>query len=459
MSKRKEKLLIFFSDLIFINIAWVIYYYIRIESRWIIYANPPAFLIPMVVIFFYWVIIFSFSGLYKYWFVRSRFDEFASVVKSVTLGCIVLFFAIYIDDTLKDAKVISRLLVVIYWILMIIFVSSGRITIRGFQSGLLQKGIGLRNSFVVGTGIKAQELYDMINRYPQLGYKLFGYVGLKNNGIIDNELGKLEDIKEIIEKFEITEVLVALEPKDKVRLLETLNLCLDQKVHLKIMPDMYEIVSGMARTEQIYGVPLIEVMPELMPFSSRVIKRILDIFVSMSILVILIPILLLTALLIKITSKGPIFYIQKRVGRGGKIFNIYKFRSMVENAEQDIPVWADKDDSRVTPIGKVMRKLRIDEVPQFLNVLINNMSIVGPRPERPYFVDELKKEIPYYTKRLTVKPGITGWAQVKHTYDTSLEDVKTKLQYDFYYIENMSLSLDFKIMLNTLFVVFLMRGH
>jgi lipopolysaccharide/colanic/teichoic acid biosynthesis glycosyltransferase len=434
LSKRKEKLLIFFSDIVFINIAWIVYYYIRIETRWINYANPPAFLIPMVVIFFYWVIIFSFSGLYRYWFVRSRFDEFASVVKSVTLGCIVLFFAIYIDDALKDAKAISRLLIVIYWVLMTIFVSSGRITIRGFQMRLLQKGIGLRNSIIVGSGSKAQELYEMINKYPQLGYKFFGYIGLKNNGILDNELGKLENIKKIIDKFEISEVLVALEPKDKV-------------------------VSGMARTEQIYGVPLIEVMPELMPFSSRVIKRLIDIFISSSILVILFPILLLTAFLIKVSSKGPIFYIQKRVGRGGKIFNIYKFRSMVENAEQNIPVWADKDDPRVTSIGKVMRKLRIDEVPQFFNVLINDMSIVGPRPERPYFVEELKKEIPYYTKRQAVKPGITGWAQVKHTYDSSIEDVKTKLQYDFYYIENMSLSLDFKIMLNTLFVVFLMRGH
>jgi lipopolysaccharide/colanic/teichoic acid biosynthesis glycosyltransferase len=172
------------------------------------------------------------------------------------------------------------------------------------------------------------------------------------------------------------------------------------------------------------------------------------------------PILLITSILIKLTSKGPVFYIQERVGKDGKNFYLFKFRSMIPDAELDSgPAWADLNDPRVTPFGRFLRRTRLDEVPQFINVLKNDMSVVGPRPERPFFVDQLKKEIPYYSKRIRIKPGITGWAQVKHTYDSSLDDVKEKLQYDFYYIENMSLNLDFKIIVNTIIVVFTMKGH
>jgi exopolysaccharide biosynthesis polyprenyl glycosylphosphotransferase len=459
LSKRTEKILLLISDLVFINLAWSIYYYIRIDSGLLKYSNPPSFLVPMIVIYFYWLILFIFFGLYQHWFAQSRFDEFASIVKVTSFGCFILFFVIFIDDYSKDAAIVSRFVILIYWFLFIFFVSFGRLVIRKFQLKILQKGIGLRNSIIVGTDTKAKELYDTLIKFPQLGYMFVGFVGLENDNTFGKELGKLNNIVNIIQNNNVSEVLVALEPKDKDALLRTLDLCSDLNVHLKIMPDMYEIVSGMARTSQIYGAPLIEVMPELMSFNSRISKRVIDIFVSIFVLLLLFPFLLISAILIKSTSKGPIFYTQKRVGKNGKLFKIIKLRSMIQNAEKGKPVWAHKKDSRVTPYGKFMRKLRIDEIPQFINVLKNDMSIVGPRPERPYFIDHLKKEIPYYTKRLSVKPGITGWAQVKHTYDTSIDDVKTKLQYDFYYIENMSLSLDFKIMLHTIFVVFLMKGH
>jgi lipopolysaccharide/colanic/teichoic acid biosynthesis glycosyltransferase len=159
------------------------------------------------------------------------------------------------------------------------------------------------------------------------------------------------------------------------------------------------------------------------------------------------------------TSPGPILYKQVRVGRNGKLFNMYKFRSMVKDAEEYGPEWAGETDTRITGIGRIIRKIYFDESPQFINVLKNEMSLVGPRPERPYFVEMLMKEIPYYYKRLSVKPGITGWAQIKHKYDSSLEDVREKLKYDFFYIENMSLKLDFKIIINTFLVVIFMKGH
>jgi len=458
LSKLKEKFFLFLSDFIFINLSWIAYYYIRVESGWIKYANPVSFLIPLAVIYTYWLIVFSFSGLYQYWFVRSRFDEFASVVKSVSIGCFILFFLIFIDDTINNAPIISRFLILIYWVLMILFIGLGRIVIRGFQRNLLQKGIGLRNALIIGEGEKAFSLFEMVTKFPQLGYKIAGFVSLEKN-TDEKFLGSIDKISDTIKQKEISEVLIALEPGQKEKLVDVIKFCTGNDVHLMIMPDMYEIVSGMARTNQIYGVPLIEVMPEIMPAGSKLFKRFLDVFLSIFLLMIYSPLLILAIILIKLTSKGTVFYKQERVGRNEKIFTMYKFRSMVQNAEEYGPEWSGEDDPRITGIGKILRKMYIDEIPQLINVLKNEMSIVGPRPERPFFVNKLKSEIPYYYKRLSIKPGITGWAQIKHKYDSSLEDVKAKLQYDFYYIENMSLKLDFKIIINTIIVVILMKGH
>lgn len=460
MSKTKEKIFLFLSDFLFINLAWIVYYYVRIDSGWIVYANPPAFVVPLFVIYFYWLIIFSFAGLYQHWFVRSRFDEFSSVFKTVSFGCFILFFIIFIDDFFNNAPIISRFLILIYWLLMVISVSLGRIIIRSIQRNLLEKGIGLRNTLIVGDGEKAFNLKEMIGKYHQLGYKILGFISMYEGAIIkDGTLGNLENIPGIIKKNDITEILIALEPNEKEKLIDVIRYCTEEKVNMKILPDMYEIVSGMAKTNQIYGVPLIEVMPDIMSPAGKLTKRIIDVIISLFTLLFLSPLLLIVALVIKITSKGPVLYKQERVGRKGQEFIMFKFRSMNMNSEEYGPEWAGENDPRITKTGKILRKLYIDEIPQMINVLKNEMSLIGPRPERPYFVEQLKKEIPYYYKRLSVKPGITGWAQIKHKYDSSLEDVKTKVQYDFYYIENMSLKLDFKIMINTVIVILLMKGH
>lgn len=456
MSKRKEKILLVVSDFITINIAWVFYYLFRVESGWIPTTVPAQFLIPLAAVWIYWVIIFAFAGLYQHWFVRSRFDEFASVFKTISFGCFILFFVIFLDDALKDTKAISRFLILIYWSLMIVSVGSGRILIRSLQMSMLQKGIGLRNSIIVGTGKRGKELVSLIDKFPQLGYKFIGFVSLYDK---NSYLGNLDDLKVIIYNYKISEVLIALEENEKDKLFEIIRYCQDSDVNMKIMPDTYEIVSGLAKTNQLYGVPFIEVMPEIMPYGSQLFKRILDIFISVTILTLLLPVLLLIIILIKVTSKGPVFYTQVRVGRNSRNFNMYKFRSMVKDAEEYGPEWAGENDPRITGVGRIIRKFYIDEVPQLINVLKNEMSIVGPRPERPFFVEKLSKEIPYYYKRLSVKPGITGWAQIKHKYDLTLDDVKEKLKFDFFYIENMSLKLDFKIMVNTFLVVILMKGH
>lgn len=456
----------FLSDFITVNIAWSFYYLVRIESGWIPYTSPTTFLIPLLAVYFYWLIIFAFAGLYQHWFARSRFDEFASVVKAVSLGCFILFFLIFLDDALSNAKAISRYLIIIYWALMIISVSSGRVLIRSFQMNLLEKGIGLRNSLIVGSGKRGKELELLVGKFPQLGYKVQGFIHTGSDNIMTNRdenregaIASISQLEKVILDKNVTEVLIALETHEKDKLFEIIKYCPPGKVNLKILPDTYEIVSGLAKTNQLYGIPLIEVMPEIMSYGSQLFKRFIDVAVSAILLLMLSPLMVFTAFLIKLTSKGPVFYTQERVGKNGKLFTMYKFRSMYRDAEEYGPEWAGEGDARITAIGRIIRKVYFDEAPQFINVLNNDMSLVGPRPERPYFVDMLRKEIPYYYKRLSVKPGITGWAQIKHKYDSSLDDVREKLKYDFFYIENMSLKLDFKIIINTFLVIIFMKGQ
>lgn len=342
---------------------------------------------------------------------------------------------------------------------MIFMVGTGRILIRGFQMGLLERGIGFRNALIIGTGQRANDLFEMINKFPQLGYKILGFItlnGKEKEGLV---LGDLSDVSSIVKTNSVTEAIIVLEPDQKERLMDILRFCSEEKISLKILPDTYEMVSGMVKTNQIYGVPLIEVMPEIMSYGAKLFKRIMDIVIAVFLLSILSPVLILSAIFIKLTSKGDILYKQERVGKNGKLFTIYKLRTMIQKAEEYGPEWAGEKDPRITTVGRILRKVYLDEMPQMINVLNNEMSIVGPRPERPHFVELLKKEIPYYYKRLSFKPGITGWAQIKHKYDSSLDDVRVKLRYDFYYIENMSLKLDFKILINTVIVIIFMKGH
>ena len=255
-------------------------------------------------------------------------------------------------------------------------------------------------------------------------------------------------------------MLIALDSTEHDKMLEVISSCNSHAVSMKIIPDLYDIISGQARTNQIYGFPLIEIMPEIMQPWEVAVKRGIDIAVSSLILFLGLPFWLLVALAIKLDSKGPIFYTQERVGKDEKQLKIIKFRSMHHDAESDSgPVWADRRDPRATRVGKLLRKTRLDEVPQLINVLDGDMSLVGPRPERPYFVEQLSREIPLYKRRLKVRPGITGWAQVRHKYDESIDDVRRKVQYDLFYIENMSLRMDMKILLRTISVVLLGKGH
>lgn len=465
MTKSIEKFLLVFTDFIMINLAFIVYFALRVQSGLFDLVIMPEFFLPMIALYFYWLLIFTFVGMYRSWFAASRFDEISTLFKATFVGIFILFFIIFLDDYINNVSSSTRILIFIYWALLVAFVGTGRVVIRSIQRNLLIKGFGRRNALIIGFNERAFEVLDTLIKAPALGIDVKAFVTIKdehlnksyNNIKVESNL---KSLAELIDKYNVQEIILALEKDEHDSLVDIISLCSDKNIKIKIVPDLYEILSGQARTSQIYGMPLIDIMPELMPEWERKLKRLLDIVVSIIILVISLPITLITALAIKLDSEGPIFFTQERMGMNGKIFKMIKFRSMRKDAEKLTgPVWSQKNDPRVTRVGKIIRKLRIDEIPQFINVLKGDMSVVGPRPERPYFVEKLSQEIPYYKRRLKVRPGITGWAQVKHKYDESIEDVKIKLRYDLFYIENMSIRMDLKILFRTIFVVLFGKGH
>jgi exopolysaccharide biosynthesis polyprenyl glycosylphosphotransferase len=465
LNKKIEKILVLAVDFLAINLASIGYFYFRVESGLFEILTQPLFFVSLAVIYFYWLIIFTFVGMYRTWFASSRFDELSTLFKASFFGIFILFFAILYDDSVHGIASANRFLILIYWAVFLFFVGIGRVSVRSFQRRLLIKGIGRRNALIIGFNAKANSMHNTIDEYRALGLDVIGYLAVKEENV-GKEYGGVKvfdtyrNVKKILREKNVSEIILALESHEADVMMDVVARCEMEEVSIKIIPDLYEIISGQARTSQIYGFPLIDIMPQLMPEWEKKIKRILDIVISLLILILSLPVTVFTALAIKIDSKGPVFYKQDRSGLNGKVFKIIKFRSMIQDAESKSgPVWSSKDDPRITRVGGLIRKVRIDEFPQMWNVLKGDMSLVGPRPERPYFVEQLSKEIPLYKRRLKVRPGVTGWAQVKHKYDETVEDVKTKLRFDLFYIENMSLRNDLKILFRTIFVVLFGKGH
>lgn len=465
MSRRTELIVLVLVDALATFVANGLWYRARFSWGWFaepVYVPDQTMLLPVLVMLsLFWLVVFTFFGLYRERYAASRFDELVTIVKVVSVGILALFFLLFIE--LLDAYS-ARSNVVFYWAAVILCVSVGRIIVRSVQKMLILRGKGLHRALIVGWTDVLDALHQEVARYPEAGLDIVGGVRLQRESDAADAQGnghhRVEDLPRLIDELDVQDVLIALGPNDGEQLMEVLRLCDGKPVTLKLVPDFYTIIGGMARTEHMYGLPLIEVLPEPMQAWEQSLKRLIDLVVSVLVVVIGMPVWILIALVIRLTSTGPAIYRQRRIGQKGREFTMYKFRTMREDAEAETgPVWATEDDPRYTAVGRWLRKTRLDEVPQFFNVLRGDMSLVGPRPERPFFVEKLTREIPLYSRRHRVKPGITGWAQVKWKYDTSLEDVQQKVKYDLFYIENMSLRRDLQILFRTIYTALRGSGH
>lgn len=475
MSRKIELISLVVADAITLSTASLLHYKVRFDWQW--FGVPELYPVGMELVgatlTAYWLTLFTFFGLYRERYADSRFDELVSLFKAVAIGIFVLVFAIYIDALQPGS---TRMAILFYWLAVSVAVAIGRILVRSVQKYLITRGYGAHNALIVGWSDHVERLYDEVAQYPEAGLNIVGAVRLERSprgydgdstydadtDVLANtadvvtetrpktSVRTIEALPRLIDELAIQDVLIALGSEDQEPLMEVLRLCDGKPVRLKLVPDFYSVVGGMARTEHMYGLPLIEVLPEPMPGWEQSTKRLIDVVVSTIVLVVGAPAWILIAVLLRVTSPGPAIYRQQRVGRDSRIFTMNKFRTMRLDAEDGTgPVWATENDPRYTKVGRWLRKTRLDEIPQFWNVLKGDMSLVGPRPERPYFVEQLAGEIPLYNRRHRVKPGITGWAQVKWKYDASLADVRQKVKYDLFYIENMSLRMDLKILFRT----------
>lgn len=453
------------SDLFAFTIGFIVYQWLRDvllphETRTF---SVTDHLVVGGVVTGFWMIMFWFGGLYKDYYVRSPFEEFFTVIRYTFIGSALFFLLIYFSSG-ESYQQNPRFVFVLYWVLVCGFACIGRFSARSLQRSMRERGSIRIPAVLVGTIDRLRDLFSDLERERAWGYQVVGVVLVTKPDVEGDwettsvpALGQVEDLPEILDSVRPSEVLITMEHSDHAELLKIVAQGADSGAKVRIVPDMYEIVSGQARTLQVYGAPLIDVNPELMQPWEEFAKRALDIVVSVTVLLIGLPIWVLIALIVKFTSSGPIFFRQPRVGRHGNVFDMVKFRSMYADDKRG-PTWTDKNDPRVTPIGRFIRKTHLDEIPQLWNVLVGEMSLVGPRPEQPFYVDKFTAMLPYYRRRHKVRPGITGWWQVKaRSNPESLQEIETRLRYDFFYIENISFKLDVEILVRTIFVM--LQGH
>ena len=463
MNKNSPWLSLFLiSDYVSALFSWSIFFFLRktlIENQ--DFEMDVNFWLGVGLIPLFWMLLYFVQGTYIE--IRRMFRlKLLNLTLSISvLGSLVIFFSIILDDQVRSFEGY-------YWNLLILFAVhflstfTPRLLINTWLVHTIRKPSNGFKTVIIGGTEKAVDILEEVKKNNKNVNSFIGYINMNGSdrmldGIIPY-LGHFDDLDTLSTEYEVDEYIIAIESSEHNKLMQILLKIDNGTTRIKTLPDTYVILSGSVKMTNIYGALLLDVISDAMPFWQKVLKRIMDFVFSFIAVLLLIPFYLFSAVAVKLSSPGPIFFLQERIGKDGKVFKIFKFRTMYVDSEKNGPQLSSENDPRITKIGGFMRKTRLDEFPQFLNVLFGHMSIVGPRPERKFYIDQISKIEPQYNQLTKVRPGITSWGQVKYGYAENVDQMLQRMKFDLLYLKNRSISLDVKIMLHTLLIVIKAEG-
>jgi exopolysaccharide biosynthesis polyprenyl glycosylphosphotransferase len=468
MNYTKQTIAYLTCDLLTALLSWNLFYLSYINQIYILdvfFIKPDPVLIKGSVIFpVFWITLYFLGGFYRDIFRRSRVKELGASLAISLSGTFIIFIYLVQADIITGVSTgfVESFITLFY----IHFITSylPRLIITSYTISAIRKGrIGF-NTIIIGSDKKAVDIYKEVkNQARSTGNKFIGFVNINGNNSYPlarflPHLGGLENLTEILREYKVEEVLIAIETSENGKIERIISRIDHPKLVIKAIPAMQDILTGRVRINTIMATPLLQISHNLMPVWQKNLKQVMDITIALLAIFLLLPVSLVIMGWIKLSSKGPVLYSHERIGKNGKPFRIYKFRTMIDNAESNGPELSSSNDPRVTKPGRFLRKTRLDEIPNFFNVIKGEMSLVGPRPERQYYINKIVKTAPHYTHLLKIKPGITSWGQVKYGYAENVSQMIQRLRYDILYLDNMSVFVDIQILILTVLIILKRKG-